>query len=94
MDMDVEVDVDIDRYFCCSKEVSKSVLVLFHGIEAVLVLTLIIASPVSLDLWEFLPLRSTMPGNLIAIHDLRAGASYVDIYICCNYVHMNMCIGI
>ena len=34
--MDVEVDVDIDRYFGCGG--SKSVQVLFHGIEAIMVL--------------------------------------------------------
>ena len=42
MDADVEVDVDIDRHFGCLKEVSKSVQVLLNGLEAVLVLTLII----------------------------------------------------
>ena len=40
--VDVEVDVDIDSYFGSLKEVSKSVLVPFNGIEAVVVLTLII----------------------------------------------------
>ena len=42
MDVDVEIDVDIDRCFGCLKEVAKSVQVLFDGIEAVMVLTLII----------------------------------------------------
>ena len=42
IDIDVEVDVDIDRYFGCLKRVPKSVHVLLHGMETVLVLTLII----------------------------------------------------
>ena len=42
VDVDVEVDVDMDRYFGCLKGVSKSVQVLFNGIEAFLVLTLMI----------------------------------------------------
>ena len=42
MDIDVEVDVDIDGCFVCLKGVSMSVQVLFHGIEAALVLTLTI----------------------------------------------------
>ena len=41
IDMDVEVDVDIDWYFGSLKGGSKSVQVLFNGIEAVVVLTLI-----------------------------------------------------
>ena len=40
IDIDVEVDVDIDSYLSCSKKVSMSVQVLFHGLEAVMVLTL------------------------------------------------------
>ena len=39
--VEIEVDVDIDSYFGCIKGVPKSVQVLFHGIEAVLVLTVI-----------------------------------------------------
>ena len=39
---DVEVDVDTDSYVGCLKGVSKSVQILFSGIEAVVVLTLII----------------------------------------------------
>ena len=42
MDIDVEVDVDIDRYFGSLKGVSKSVQVLLNGIEAVVVLTVMI----------------------------------------------------
>ena len=42
IDVDVEVDVDIDRYFGCLNGASKSVQVLLYGIEAVMVLTLII----------------------------------------------------
>ena len=51
VDVDVKVDVDIDSYFGCSNGVSKSVQVLFTGIEAAFVLTLHsdIASP---DLWD------------------------------------------
>ena len=41
-DIDVEVDVDIDRCFGCFKLVSKSVQTLLSGMEAVLVVTLII----------------------------------------------------
>ena len=40
--MEVEAHVDIDSYFGCLKAVSKSVQVLFNGIEAVVVLTLIV----------------------------------------------------
>ena len=40
LDMDVEVDVDVERCFVCLKGFSKSVQVLLHGIDAVLVLTL------------------------------------------------------
>ena len=52
IEVEVDVDVDMDSYFGCLTGVSKSVQVLFHGIEAVivLVLTLIIlkmASPVA-----------------------------------------------
>ena len=42
VDMDVEVDSDVDSYFGSLKRVSKSVQVLFNGIEAVMVLTLMI----------------------------------------------------
>ena len=42
IDVDVEVNVDIDCYFGCLKGDSKSVQILSHGIEAILVLTLII----------------------------------------------------
>ena len=42
IDVEVEVDVDIDGWFGCSKRVSKSVQILFTGIEAGMVLTLII----------------------------------------------------
>ena len=38
----MDVDVDIDRYFGRLKEVSRSVLVPLNGIEAVMVLILII----------------------------------------------------
>ena len=38
----MEVNVDVDRYLDCLKGVSKSVQALFTGIEAVLVLPLII----------------------------------------------------
>ena len=38
----VGVDVDMDRYFGCVNGISKSVEVLFNGIEALLVLTLMI----------------------------------------------------
>ena len=41
IDIDVVVDVDVDSYFGCVKEVSKSVQVLFNGLEAVMELTLI-----------------------------------------------------
>ena len=41
-DVEVDIDVDIDSYFGCFKGVSKSVQVLFNGIEAATVLTLII----------------------------------------------------
>ena len=40
--IDVYVDVDIDRYFRCLKFVAKSVQVMFDGIEALMVLTLIL----------------------------------------------------
>ena len=39
--MDIEIDVDIDSCFGCLESVSKSVQVLFNGVEAVMVLTLI-----------------------------------------------------
>ena len=42
IDIDAEVDVDIDSCLGCKNGVSKPVQVLFHGIEAVLVLTLIL----------------------------------------------------
>ena len=42
IDTDVEVDVDIDSYLGCLREASKSVEVLLNGIQAVVVLTLII----------------------------------------------------
>ena len=57
MDVDVEVDVDLDRYFGSLKEASKSVQVLFNGIEAVLVLTLILLKQRAL-----LKLREQIPG--------------------------------
>ena len=41
-DMDVDVDEDTDGSFGCLKRLSKSDQVLLHGIEAVVVLTLII----------------------------------------------------
>ena len=41
IDMDVEVDVDIDTYFGCLEGFSMFVEVLFNGIDAVMVLTLI-----------------------------------------------------
>ena len=40
--VDVEVDVIIDRYLGCLEGASKSVQVPLNGIEAVMVLTLII----------------------------------------------------
>ena len=40
--MDVEVDVDKDRYSGCLKGGSKSVQVLFNGIEALVELILIV----------------------------------------------------
>ena len=42
IDTSVEVDVDIDSYFGCFRGGLKSVCVLFNGIEAVMVLTLIV----------------------------------------------------
>ena len=42
MDVDIDVDVDIDSCFGYLKWVSKSVQILFHCIEAVMVLTSII----------------------------------------------------
>ena len=42
VNIDVEVDVDIDRQFGSLEGLSKSVQVLFHGVEAVMILTLII----------------------------------------------------
>ena len=42
MDIDVEVDVDVDSYFGCFRGASKSVQVLFNGMEAVMGLALII----------------------------------------------------
>ena len=47
IDVEVEVGVDIDWYFGCLKEASKSIQVLLNGIDAVMVLTLIILK------WEF-----------------------------------------
>ena len=40
--IDIEVDVDMDKYFGCSKWISKSVQLLLNGIHAVMGLTLII----------------------------------------------------
>ena len=39
IEVDVEVDVERDRCFGCLPEVSKSVQVLYKGIEAVMLLT-------------------------------------------------------
>ena len=40
--IEVDVYIDIDSYFGCSKWMLKSVQVLFHGIEAVMILTLML----------------------------------------------------
>ena len=56
--IDVEVDVDIDRYVGCLKGVSKSVQLLSNGIEAVIVLTLIILK------WSALYELQSIPGML------------------------------
>ena len=42
VDVDIEVHVDVDGHFGCVKGFSTSVQVLLYGIEAIMVLTLII----------------------------------------------------
>ena len=66
MDIEVEADVDMDSYFGCLKGASKSVQVPLNGMEAVMVLTLMILK------WRALYMLPNSHGSL-RTHVLRPG---------------------
>ena len=69
MAVEIEVDVDVDGYFGCFKRASKSVSVLFNGIEAAMVLTwMILKQLTTLLLKANFVLRSSMVSVLGWLH--------------------------